>query len=182
MLSSPLLPLPPAAAPATETRSQDAPSTDAAGWQTAGAEHKKTQSRAEEQTVLGYMKNVTEKVDFALLKQTLSRFGKLKFFDINRPKNCAFVEFAEPSAYAAAVAANPHQVSGEQIVVEERRPRGNAFGGNGFPGRGGARGRGDRTGSQSRGGFQREGRGGFAPRGRGGNVAANKGRSQTQAA
>lgn len=76
----------PAAAPAAETRSQDAPSADAAGWQTAGAEHKKTQSRAEEQTVLGYMKNVTEKVDFALLKQTLSRFGKLKFFDINRPK------------------------------------------------------------------------------------------------
>jgi hypothetical protein len=69
-----------------EARSQDAPSTDAAGWQTAGAEHKKTQSRAEEQIVLGYMKNVTEKVDFALLKQTLSRFGKLKFFDINRPK------------------------------------------------------------------------------------------------
>jgi hypothetical protein len=76
----------PAAPPAAETRSQDAPSTDAAGWQTAGAEHKKTQSRAEEQIVLGYMKNVTEKVDFALLKQTLSRFGKLKFFDINRPK------------------------------------------------------------------------------------------------
>lgn len=76
----------PAAAPAAEPRSQDAPSTDAAGWQTAGAEHKKTQPRAEEQTVLGYMKNVTEKVDFALLKQTLSRFGKLKFFDINRPK------------------------------------------------------------------------------------------------
>jgi hypothetical protein len=80
------------------------------------------------------------------------------------------------------VAANPHQVNGEQIIVEERRPRGNAFGGNGFTGRGGARGRGDRAGSQGRGGFQREGRGGFAPRGRGGNVAANKGRSQTQAA
>jgi len=76
----------PTAAPATETRPQDAPSADASGWQTAGAEHKKTQSRAEEQIVLGYMKNVTEKVDFALLKQTLSRFGKLKFFDINRPK------------------------------------------------------------------------------------------------
>ncbi|KAJ5745578.1 hypothetical protein N7520_010760 [Penicillium odoratum] len=171
-----------AATPAAEPRSQDAPSGDAAGWQTAGAEHKKTQSRADEQIVLGYMKNVTEKVDFALLKQTLSRFGKLKFFDINRPKNCAFVEFAEPSGYAAAVAANPHQVSGEQILIEERRPRGNAFGGNGFAGRGGARGRGGRTDSQGRGGFQREGRGGFAPRGRGGNVAANKGRSQTQAA
>ncbi|KAJ5709601.1 hypothetical protein N7493_009892 [Penicillium malachiteum] len=172
----------PTPAPAAETRSQDASSNDSAGWQTAGADHKKTQSRAgEEQTVLGYIKNVTEKVDPAQLKQTLSRFGKLKYFDISRPKNCAFVEFAEPSGYAAAVAANPHQVSGEQILVEERRPRGNAYGSNGFPGRGGARGRGDRTGSQGRGGFQRDGRGGFAPRGRGGNVAS-KGRSQAQAA
>lgn len=97
-------------------------------------------------------------------------------------QNCAFVEFAEPAGYAAAVAANPHQVGGEQILVEERRPRGNAYGSNGYnAGRGGAgRGRGDRAGSQGRGGFQRDGRGGFAPRGRG-NVAT-KGRSQAQAA
>jgi hypothetical protein len=32
------------------------------------------------------MKNVNEKVDAALLKQTLTRFGKLKYFDVNRPK------------------------------------------------------------------------------------------------
>ncbi|KAJ5577746.1 uncharacterized protein N7459_006710 [Penicillium hispanicum] len=172
-----------APAPATETRTQDTPS-DGTGWQTAGADHKKTQSRAgEEQTVLGYIKNVTDKVDAAQLKQTLSRFGKLKYFDVSRAKNCAFVEFAEPAGYAAAVAANPHQVGSEQIHVEERRPRGNAYGSNGFAaGRGGAgRGRNDRAGSQGRGGFQRDGRGGFAPRGRGGNVAA-KSRSQPQAA
>jgi hypothetical protein len=99
-------------------------------------------------------------------------------------QNCAFVEFADPAGYAAAVAANPHQIGSEQIVVEERRPRANAYGGNAnFTGRGGAsRGRGDRAGSQGRGGFQRDaGRGGFAPRGRGGNVAP-KGRSQAQAA
>jgi len=197
-----------APAPAVEARPQETTSTDSAGWQTAGADHKKTQSRAgEEQVVHGYIKNVTDKVDANALKQTLSRFGKVKWFDVNRPKvrihprpptplvvhtmltffplfqNCAFVEFSEPSGYAAAVAANPHQVSGEQIVLEERRPRGNAFGSNGFtPGRGGAgRGRGDRAGSQGRGGFQRDGRGGFAPRGRGGNAPA-KGRSQAQAA
>lgn len=74
-------------APAAETRSQDASSNDGAGWQTAGADHKKTQSRAgEEQTVLGYIKNVTDKIDSAQLKQTLSRFGKLKYFDVSRPK------------------------------------------------------------------------------------------------
>ncbi|KAJ5183186.1 hypothetical protein N7492_000802 [Penicillium capsulatum] len=183
--AAPAATAPQAAAPsgaASETRSPDAPN-DTTGWQTAGSDHKKTQSRAgEEQTVLGYIKNVTDKVDANQLKQTLSRFGKLKYFDVSRPKSCAFVEFAEPSGYASAVAANPHQVGSEQIVVEERRPRGNAYGSNGYTaGRGGAgRGRGDRAGSQGRGGFQREGRGGFAPRGRGGNVA--KGRSQAQAA
>ncbi|KAJ6072475.1 hypothetical protein N7467_010560 [Penicillium canescens] len=176
---------PAAASPAPEAaRPQETGSTDA-GWQTAGHDHKKTQPRAgEEQTTLAYIKNVNEKVDASLLKQTLARFGKLKYFDVSRPKNCAFVEFEQASGYAAAVAANPHQIGSEQILVEERRPRGNAFGGNGFPaGRGSGRGRGDRAGSQGRGGFQRDGRGGFAPRGRGGsgNVAA-KGRSQAQAA
>ncbi|KAJ5906309.1 Nuclear transport factor 2 Eukaryote [Penicillium subrubescens] len=151
---------------------KDAASTDGAGWQTAGADHKKTQSRAgEDQVVQGYMKNVNEKVDAGLLKQTLTRFGKLKYFDVNRPKNAAFVEFAEPSGYAAAVAANPHQIGTEQIILEERRPRPNTFG-NGYPAGRGRGGRDGRGGSQGRGGFQRDGRGGFPPRGgRGGNAA-----------
>lgn len=73
-------------APAAEARPQDSAPNDA-GWQTAGADHKKTQSRAgEEQIVLGYMKNVTDKVDANQLKQTLSRFGKLKYFDVSRAK------------------------------------------------------------------------------------------------
>jgi hypothetical protein len=46
-----------------------------------------------------------------LVGVTLARFGKLKYFDVSRPKNCAFVEFNEPSGYTAAVAANPHQRS-----------------------------------------------------------------------
>ncbi|PYH42776.1 NTF2 and RRM domain protein [Aspergillus saccharolyticus JOP 1030-1] len=173
-------PAPAAAEPAPSQPS----SSDGAGWQTAGHDHKKSQSRTtEEQNVLAYIKNVTEKVDASLLKQTLSRFGKLKHFDVSRQKNCAFVEFADASGYNAAVAANPHQIGTEQIHVEERRARTNAYGNNGnYAGRGGAsRGRGDRAGSQGRGGFQRDGRGGFAPRGRGGNANA-KGRNQTQAA
>ncbi|CAI7640765.1 unnamed protein product [Penicillium glandicola] len=170
-------------AAATPAPAEAVPSTEA-GWQTAGHDHKKSQPRVEE-TVLAYIKNVNDKVDASLLKQTLARFGKLKYFDVSRPKNCAFVEFNEPAGYTAAVAANPHQIGSEQILVEERRPRGNAYGSNSFPaGRGGGagRGRGDRAGSQGRGGFQREGRGSFTPRGRGGNVAAKGRPSQPQAA
>ncbi|KAL2817240.1 hypothetical protein BDW59DRAFT_152847 [Aspergillus cavernicola] len=173
-----------APAPAPESVPSQPSSTDGAGWQTAGHDHKKSQARSgEEQNALGYIKNVTDKVDANLLRQNLSRFGKLKHFDVSRQKNCAFVEFADSAGYTAAVAANPHQVGTEQVNVEERRTRGNAYAGNTNygPGRGGAgRGRGDRAGSQGRGGFQRDGRGGFAPRGRGGNVS--KGRNQAQAA
>lgn len=101
----------------------------------------------------------------------------------NRTQQCAFVEFNDPSAYTAAVAANPHTVNDEVINVEERRPRPGAagnFGGN-FP-RGGAsapRGRGglpQRSGSQgaSRRNFQGQ---------RGGKPAGPaRGRGQSQAA
>ncbi|RAQ52330.1 NTF2 and RRM domain protein [Aspergillus flavus] len=185
------VPAPAAAAatptPATDSTPSQPPSNDGSGWQTAGHDHKKTQPRAsDDQNVMAYIKNVTDKVDATLLKQTLSRFGKLKHFDVSRQKNCAFVEFADPVGYAAAVAANPHQIGTEQISVEERRSRTSAYGGNTNygAGRGGSgRGRGDRAGSQGRGGFQRDGRGGFAPRGRGGSGNVNaKARNQAQAA
>lgn len=105
----------------------------------------------------------------------------------NFVQNCAFVEFADPSSYAAAVAANPHDVGGEPISVEERRPRPGQFSGNNANfargnsnagrGRGGLPGR---TGSQ--GGYQKEGRGAFTQRGgKSGNVTP-KGRGQAQAA
>ncbi|KNG80469.1 NTF2 and RRM domain protein [Aspergillus nomiae NRRL 13137] len=185
------VPTPPAAAatptPAAESTPSQPPSNDGSGWQTAGHDHKKTQPRAgDDQNVMAYIKNVTDKVDANLLKQTLSRFGKLKHFDVSRQKNCAFVEFADPAGYTAAVAANPHQIGSEQISVEERRSRTSAYGGNTNygAGRGGSgRGRGDRAGSQGRGGFQRDGRGGFAPRGRGGSGNVNaKARNQAQTA
>lgn len=102
-----------------------------------------------------------------------------------RLQNCAFVEFTDAAGYNAAVAANPHSIGGEQIYVEERRPRSTAYGG-GFNGRGGIRGgRGGadgRQGSQGRGGYPKDGgRGGFIPRGRGGNMAP-RGRGQPQPA
>jgi hypothetical protein len=105
-------------------------------------------------------------------------------------QNCAFVEFATPSGYNAALAANPHQIGSEQIYVEERRPRPNAFGGSnsGFS-RGGAnagRGRGGagllgRTASQS-GIFPKDaGRGTVQQRGGKTGSITPKGRGQTQA-
>ncbi|KAL2845781.1 hypothetical protein BJX68DRAFT_241568 [Aspergillus pseudodeflectus] len=178
----PAAPAPAATAPVAESVPSQPSSNDGSGWQTAGHDHKKSQARsAEDQNVLGYIKNVTDKVDANLLRQTLSRFGKLKHFDVSRQKNCAFVEFSDAAAYNAAVAANPHQIGTEQVNVEERRTRGNAYGGISGRGGGAGRGRGDRAGSQGRGGFPRDGRGNFAPRGRGGNVNP-KGRNQAQAA
>lgn len=99
----------------------------------------------------------------------------LGFGALTRQQNCAFVEFADGAAYNAAVAANPHSIGGEQIYVEERRPRANAYGGN-FAGRGGMRG--GRGGNESRPGSS-QGRGGFRG-GRGGNIP--RGRGQPQAA
>lgn len=75
----------PAAAPARESTPSQPTSNDSVGWQTAGQDPKKTQTR-EDQNVLAYIKNVNDKVDANLLRQTLSRFGKLKYFDVSRPK------------------------------------------------------------------------------------------------
>ncbi|KZF25110.1 hypothetical protein L228DRAFT_62167 [Xylona heveae TC161] len=159
-----------------------------AGWQTAGNDNKRhsrpqpTAGAGEKENVMAYVKGVTDKVEEAALKSTLEKFGELAYFDISRQRNCAFVEFATPAGFNAAVSANPHTVGGEQILVEERRIRA-GYGGYG-PGRGGLnRGRGGSDGRpQGRGGFPRDGgRGGYAPRGRGGNVAP-KARGGSQAA
>ena len=199
--------LQPKAAPSSTNRSATPPSSSAeeaptktqqngnSGWQMAGSDNSKKQGRQHSQSVsgsqenvLGYVKNVTEKVDASILKTTLAQYGKLVYFDVSRPKvcdkghvsveqiltlkqNCAFVEFADAAAYNAAVAANPHSIGGEQIYVEERRPRVNAYGGN-FAGRGGMRG--GRGGNESRPGSSqgRGGRGGYRVRGRGAPQAA----------
>ena len=64
-----------------------------AGWQT--QEGVKRQGRhqsmsgnmpGDRNTVLGYVKNVNEKVDASLLKQALSSFGELAYFDVSRQK------------------------------------------------------------------------------------------------
>lgn len=96
------------------------------------------------------------------------------------------MEYADPASYAAAVAANPHNVGGTLISVDERKPRPGGFnqqfnrgGSNTGRGRGGMQ---QRNGSQS-GNYPRDaGRAGFQQRGsKPGNVTP-KGRGQNQAA
>ncbi|KAI0393597.1 hypothetical protein F5Y17DRAFT_301735 [Xylariaceae sp. FL0594] len=174
---------------ATETTGAAAPAKEAGTeWQTAGGDSKR-QNRpqsisgppAEKEGTLGYVKYVTDKVLREDLEAALAQYGELAYFDINRQKNCAFVEFKTPAGYQAAVAANPHVVNGESIIVEPRRPKAGAYGGGfnaGRPmqnrgGRGGFDG--NRSGSHGgRGSFggQNRGRGGL-PRGRGASQAAN---------
>ncbi|KAK0732847.1 hypothetical protein B0T21DRAFT_385031 [Apiosordaria backusii] len=179
-----------AAAPQSTDAAPAAPKDQGSEWQTAET---KRQSRAqpaaaasqpEKEGTLAYIKFVTDKVKDADLKATLEAFGEVQYFDINRAKNCAFVEFKTPAGYNAAAAGNPHTVNGENIVVEPRRPKSNAYGGSGYnPTRGGATsGRGSRGGFESqRSGSQGGGRGGFTGQGRGGRGGAPRGRGASQA-
>lgn len=64
-----------------------------AGWQTAGTDNNRRQTRGQsisgntdKDTILGYVKNVTDKVDASILKNTLNQFGKLAYFDVSRTK------------------------------------------------------------------------------------------------
>lgn len=63
------------------------------GWQTAGPENGKRQGRqqsissgVDKDNVLGYVKNVTERVDASLLRNALLQYGKLVYFDVSRQK------------------------------------------------------------------------------------------------
>ncbi|OQV01718.1 Nuclear transport factor 2 NTF2 domain-containing protein [Cladophialophora immunda] len=180
--------------PTTANTTSSTPTSQSNGWQT--ADHSKKSNRPPNRAVsegitMAYIKNVNDKVDARILREVLERYGELKYFDVSRPRNCAFVEFVDPAGYAAAVAANPHTVGSEQIYVEERRPRPNAYGGsNANFNRGGGtanRGRGgmqgSRSGSQTN--FPKDaGRGGGFQRGAkaGTGTVTPKGRGQGQAA
>ena len=79
--------------------SEDAPAKTQlngnSGWQMAGSDNSKKQGRqhsrsvsGSQDNVLGYVKNVTDKVDASILKTTLAQYGKLVYFDVSRPKVC----------------------------------------------------------------------------------------------
>ncbi len=64
-----------------------------AGWQTAGTDNNRRQTRGQSisgntdrETVHGYVKNVTDKVDASILKNTLNQHGRLAYFDVSRQK------------------------------------------------------------------------------------------------
>ncbi|KAI1094738.1 hypothetical protein F5B19DRAFT_23420 [Rostrohypoxylon terebratum] len=174
----------PASASASSAPAKEAPTE----WQTAGNDSKRQNkpqsisgSQVEKDGTMVYVKYVTEKVQHDDLKSALAQHGELVYFDINRQKNCAFVEFATSAGYQAALAANPHTVNGESIVVEPRRPKAGAYGGSNYTtGRGGAQSRPGRGGFEGRSGSQ-GGRGNFGGQGRG-RGGAPRGRGNTQAA
>ncbi|KAF2399384.1 hypothetical protein EJ06DRAFT_538305 [Trichodelitschia bisporula] len=172
-------PAAPAAPAATQTPPAREPSPTGsqqdAGWQTAGADHSRKQSRAQAQPAVGengrvraYVKNVYPSVDADELKAHLAKFGELFYFDVSRQKNSAFVEFSNIAGFNAAVAANPHKFGNDNVYVEERRTPG------GFAPRGGARG--GRGGFEGRGQAPRTfGGGKEGPRGGGFNAPAGRG-------
>ncbi|KAK3333095.1 NTF2 and RRM domain-containing protein [Cercophora scortea] len=182
-----------AAQPAATQASDSSPATsvkDQGEWQTAEVKRQnRPQSLSatplEKEGTMAYIKYVTDKVKDEDLKGLLATFGELAYFDINRQKNCAFVEFKTTSGYNAAIAANPHTVNGESILVEQRRPKANAYGGSNYNStRGGTPGRGRGGFEAGRGGSQGTGRGGFPgqTRGRGGAPRARGPSSQAGAA
>ena len=68
------------------------------GWQMAGQDSSKRQNRqqsmsgnTDKENVLGYVKNVTDKVDASLLKEALLEHGKLVYFDVSRQKVRRFI-------------------------------------------------------------------------------------------
>ena len=93
---------PRAAPPPNQPAPQPSPSLDGpttqpqqggAGWQTAGNEHTKRQARphsmsgaGDKETVLAYVKNVTDKVPNDALKAALQKYGELAYFDVSRQK------------------------------------------------------------------------------------------------
>ena len=93
---------PPAAVATTSTNTEEAlPSPG--GWQTAGQEHGRRQARQQSGSVSGvvtdkgnvsaYIKGVIDKVDAASLKSTLSKYGKLDYFDVSRAKVRYFTHY-----------------------------------------------------------------------------------------
>jgi hypothetical protein len=90
------------APPPAQPKESSAPQTPqtSPGWQTAGSDHTKRQSRpqsisvpGDKETVMAYVKNVTEKVHAEVLRTTLQKYGELAYFDVSRPKVSPIVRY-----------------------------------------------------------------------------------------
>ena len=88
-----------AAVSTTPANGEDQPLPSPGGWQTAGYEHNRRQNRppsgsvstsgGDRGNVSAYIKNVTERIDAAALRSTLSKHGKVDYFDVSRQKVCS---------------------------------------------------------------------------------------------
>jgi hypothetical protein len=87
-------PAPPVRQPSPAGSQQEGSS---GGWQTAGAEHSRSKSRAQapivgpDGKVRAYVKNVYAGVDADELKAHLTKFGELAYFDVSRAKVCLII-------------------------------------------------------------------------------------------
>ncbi len=81
--------------PATPSVSPGRPQENGnSGWQTAGLENGKRQGRQQPTSgsnekgnvTLGYVKNVTERVNASELRETFLKYGKLTYFDVSRQR------------------------------------------------------------------------------------------------
>ncbi|CAN6674600.1 hypothetical protein TRVA0_057S00826 [Trichomonascus vanleenenianus] len=72
-----------------------------------------------------YLKHVTFKVDDVLLKKALDKIGKVTHFQVEKSKQCAFVDFVDAETLKAALDVHELRV-GDQVVLIEERKRGGA--------------------------------------------------------
>ncbi|ORY91155.1 hypothetical protein BCR43DRAFT_498596 [Syncephalastrum racemosum] len=79
--------------------------------------------RKEESTQI-YVKSVAQHMTEDVLREAFSQFGQVKSLNIVHNRNCAFVEFATPSAVARALAQHRVSVGQQFVLAEERRPGG----------------------------------------------------------
>lgn len=78
-----------------------------------------------------YIRNVS-KVDDNLLRKGLEKIGQLTHFQVEKAKNCAFVDFIDAATLKAALAVQELRV-GDQVVLIEERKRGGAKNKNNYP-------------------------------------------------
>lgn len=82
-------PTPQSQVSSSTTEQDDSQASQGNEWQM--ADHSKKQSRPQnkgtlEGNVLGYIKNVTDKIEASKLRSALEKYGEVKYFDVSRPR------------------------------------------------------------------------------------------------
>lgn len=68
-----------------------------------------------------FLKGISAKMTEESIRTALKQFGEFKNVEINRSKSCGFVDYLEAASCAAAIKANHVTISGETMLVEERK-------------------------------------------------------------